>query len=74
MNFVLVIPPRTLTFALAEVQLEDGLHQGVGVEGQVKLGTHFWLQGPLHPLVLRGCHPLNESVRNLQLCVGGEGG
>lgn len=72
MNFVFVIPLCALTFALAEVQLQDGLHQRVGVEGQIKLRTHFWLQGPLHPLVLRGCHPLDESVRNLQLCGGSD--
>lgn len=50
------------TFALAEVQQQDGLQQRVGVQGEVKLGAYFWLQGPFHPLVLRRCHPLDQGV------------
>lgn len=54
--------PCVFTFALAEVQLQDGLEQRVGVEGEVKLGSYFWLQGPFYPLILRRCHPLDQSI------------
>lgn len=56
------------TFALAEVQLQDGLEQRVGVEGEVKLGADLRLQGPFHPLVLRRCHPLDQGIRDLHAC------
>lgn len=53
---------RLCTFALAEVEQQDGLQQRVGVEGEVKLGAHFRLQGAFYPLVLRRRHPLDQGV------------
>ena len=51
-----------LTFALPEVQLDDGLQQRVSVEGQVKLRANFGLQSALHPLVLGRVHTLDQRV------------
>lgn len=55
-----------VTFALAEVQLQDSLQQWVSVEAEVKVRAHFWLLAAFHPLVLRGRHPLDERVWDLQ--------
>lgn len=55
-----------VTFALAEVQLQNSLEQWVSVKGEVKIRAYFWLQGPLHPLVLRGCYPLDQSIWDLE--------
>lgn len=48
-----------VTFALAEVELQDSLKQCVSVEAEVKVRAHFWLLGAFHPLVLRRRHPLD---------------
>lgn len=58
------------TFALAEIQLQDGLQERVGVERELKLGAHLGLQVAFDPLVLRRRHALDQSVRNLWLEVG----
>ena len=41
------------------------MEEGVAVQSQVKLRPHLGLQRPLHPLVLRRCHSLDQGVRDL---------
>lgn len=54
-----------LTFAVAEVQLQDGLEERVCVEDKVKIRADLGLQRPLDPLVLRGRDTLDKGIRDL---------
>lgn len=54
-----------LTFAVAEVQLQDGLEERVRVEDKVKVRADLGLQRPLDPLVLWGRDTLDQGIWDL---------
>ena len=59
-------PRLTPTFHLDEVQLVNGLQQGLAVQGQFKLCRHLGLQGTFDPLLLRHLDTLDQGVRDLK--------